>query len=108
MEAWKTHEVLNQTPPLVNYNLFDTDTALREAVAREGAGWATATLSKIGAELGTAESFELGRLANQYTPVLRAFDARGHRLDAVEFHPAWHALLSGIAARGLHNAPWAD
>jgi putative acyl-CoA dehydrogenase len=108
MQSWQTHEVVNQAPPLVDYNLFDTDAALKEGVAREGAEWATATLTAMGAELGTGESLELGRLANQWPPVLRAFDACGRRIDSVEFHPAWHALLSGTARRGLHTGPWAD
>jgi putative acyl-CoA dehydrogenase len=98
----------NQTPPLVDYNLLTTDDALSQGVAREGAAWALSELTSAGAELGAAENFERARLANAYPPVLRAFDARGERIDRVEFHPAWHELLSGITARGLHTGPWAQ
>ncbi|WP_374538797.1 isovaleryl-CoA dehydrogenase [Chitinimonas taiwanensis] len=102
------HELFNQSPVLGDYNLFLADPALQEAAAREGAAWARDELVEIGAELGRLESFELGRLANQHPPQLRAFDAKGYRRDQVEFHPAWHTLMRGIAARGFHNRPWAE
>src|SRR5258707_5215779 len=103
-----THEVLNQPPPLVDYNLFAGDRALGEAVGREGAGWAAGELSALGKRLGSAETIEWGFAANQNPPLLHAFDRYGHRQDKVEFHPAWHALMTlGIGA-GLHAAPWAD
>lgn len=106
--TWMTHTVTNQAPPLAGYNLYAADPALREAVRRNGAGWAEAQLTAHGAELGTAESFDRGRLANVHPPELRAFDSRGFRRDQVEFHPAWHALMEEIARRGLHTGPWAQ
>ncbi len=106
--SWPTHEVMNQSPELGDYNLFETDAALREAANREGAAWASDALRATGAELGRTEVFEAGRLANTYGPVLNAFDARGHRIDQVEFHPAWHELMRGIVARGFHASPWAE
>jgi putative acyl-CoA dehydrogenase len=104
---WPTHDVTNQSPPLGDYNLFVADPALREGAAREGAAWALSELANIGSELGRAETMDLGRLANQYPPQLRAFDAKGFRRDQVEFHPAWHSLMQGIVARGFHTGPWA-
>jgi putative acyl-CoA dehydrogenase len=101
-----THAVFNQTPPLTDYNLYRSDTALQEAVQREGAGEAAVELERAGAALGTAENFEHARLANRHTPVLHNFNARGERIDAIEFHPSWHALMQGIAARGYHSSPW--
>jgi putative acyl-CoA dehydrogenase len=101
-----THTVANQTPPLADHNLFTTDAALQAAVTRAGASAFTAELSQAGAELGTAASAELGRLANRYPPILHRFDVRGERIDALEFHPAWHALMQGITRRGYHTAPW--
>ena len=106
--SWPTHEVMNQSPELGDYNLFEADAALREAANREGAAWASDALRATGAELGRTELFEAGRLANTYGPVLNAFDARGHRIDQVEFHPAWHELMRGIVARGFHASPWAE
>jgi hypothetical protein len=51
-------ESLNQPPPLADYNLFATDRVLREAVTREGAGWACAELEEYGCKAGTAEAIE--------------------------------------------------
>jgi putative acyl-CoA dehydrogenase len=100
-----THTVFNQTPPLREYNLFATDRALQEAVQREGGGHAP-DLASAGSALGTTAAFEHARLANRNPPVLNTFDARGERIDSIEFHPSWHALMQGIAARGYHTGPW--
>jgi len=103
-----THEVFNQPPPLVGYNLFTSDRALAEAVVREGAGWAIADLTRYGAKLGTPEVLELGALANRETPRLHAFDRFGRRIDWVEFHPAYHELMALQVAQGIHASPWSD
>ncbi|EPK7669865.1 isovaleryl-CoA dehydrogenase [Klebsiella pneumoniae] len=95
---WQTHTVFNQPTPLNNSNLFLSDTALREAVVREGAGWDGDLLASIGQQLGTAESLELGRLANSNPPELLRYDATGARLDDVRFHPAWHLLQHALPA----------
>ncbi|MBM3569272.1 MAG: isovaleryl-CoA dehydrogenase [Alphaproteobacteria bacterium] len=102
-----THEVLNQPPPLVDWNLFDADRALAEGVAREGADWAAGELRGLGARLGSEETIAWSFQANRFAPVLQAFDRFGHRRDEVEFHPAWHALLGLAVEAGLHSAPWA-
>ena len=81
---WQTHTVFNHPAPLNNSNLFLSDTALREAVVREGAGWDGDLLASIGQQLGTAESLELGRLANSNPPELLRYDATGARLDERE------------------------
>ena len=101
-----SHAIFNQTPPLMEYNLFTSDAALQEAVQREGADWALPELSLAGEELGTCTQFEHARLANRITPTLHNFNARGERIDSIEFHPSWHALMQGIAARGYHSSPW--
>ena len=92
---WQTHTVFNQPIPLNNSNLYLSDGALCEAVTREGAGWDSDFLASIGQQLGTAESLELGRLANVNPPELLRYDAQGRRLDDVRFHPAWHFSLKG-------------
>lgn len=97
---WQTHTVFNQPAPLSNSNLFLSDCALRDAVAREGAEWDVDLLASIGQQLGTAESLELGRLANVNPPELLRYDATGARLDDVRFHPAWHLLMQGFAPTG--------
>jgi putative acyl-CoA dehydrogenase len=101
------HEVLNQPPPLVDYNLFASDRPLREAVTREGGGWACAALEDFGWRLGTAEVMEWAALANEYPPVLHTHDRYGRRLDEVQFQPAWHNLMRLSVEHGIHNLPWA-
>jgi putative acyl-CoA dehydrogenase len=102
-----THDVLNQVPLLAGYDVAD-DPALLAAAVREGAGWAGAELHELGELAGARETQEHARLANEHPPVLRTHDARGHRIDEVEFHPSWHVLLGTAVGHGLHAAPWAD
>jgi putative acyl-CoA dehydrogenase len=99
-------EVLNQPPALENYNLYECDKPLREAVAREGGGWVDEQAREFGALLGRTETLRLGELANRHPPVLHTHDRFGRRIDEVEFHPAWHELMRlGISA-GTHSLPW--
>ena len=84
----ETHEVINVSRELQDYNLYATDTSLRDAVAREGAPWAGAELNAFGAHVGTAEYLELGALANRFQPELDTHDRFGNRVDLVKFHPA--------------------
>ncbi len=104
--TWTTHTVFNQPHPLSNSNLFLSDTPLGEALSREGAGWDREWLASVGRQLGSAESLELGRLANAEPPELLRYDARGERMDEVRFHPAWHLLMQGVCASRLHNLSW--
>ncbi|MGB8040708.1 MAG: DNA alkylation response protein, partial [Pseudolabrys sp.] len=101
-------EVQNQPPSLEPYNLYSTDAMLREAVRREGARWAEPGLTALGETLGKPETIQLGFDANRNTPQLRTLDRYGHRLDEVEFHPAWHELLAIALKAGLHSSPWAE
>ena len=80
---------LNQSPAFTDVNLFTSDTALREAVAREGAADAAENLTAFGRIAGSAAAAELGRQSNDNPPRLRAFDAQGRRLDRVDYHPAY-------------------
>ena len=102
-----THEVVNQVPPLAGYDVA-ADPALLSGVSREGAAWAEPELHDLGLLAGTAQTQDLARLANVNKPVLRTHDARGYRIDEVEFHPAWHQLMSTAVGHGLHAAPWSD
>src|SRR3989454_595161 len=102
-----THEVLNQPPPLEGYNLFAEDRALAEGLRREGAGWAEEGVRRLG-ELAGGEALRWGVQANANPPVLRTHDRYGHRVDEVEFHPAWHELLRLAVGHELHALPWRD
>jgi putative acyl-CoA dehydrogenase len=108
MNAFDTHEVFNQAPPFADVNLFACDPALREALLREGGGWAAESLSALGARLGSAEVLDLARIANANGPKLVSFDRSGRRVDEVEFHPAWHQLMELMIGAGAHSAPWAE
>ena len=102
-----THEVSNQAPPLINYNAADNP-ALLEGLRREEAGWAEDELQELGRLAGSEQCQKWGRLANAYPPVLRTHDRYGHRIDEVEFHPAWHELMTVAVRHGLHGFPWRD
>lgn len=99
-------EILNQPPPLTNYNLWTADLPLREAVEREGGGFVAARAEEYGALLGREETWQLGVLANAHPPQLRTFDRSGHRIDEVEFHPAWHELMRLAVTWNGHDLPW--
>ena len=98
--------VFNQVPTLVEADLFEGDRALRDAVVREGLGEQVEALHRIGRELADADNPERARLANRHAPVWNSFDLQGRRVDRIDFHPAWHALMEGIVARGFHAGPW--
>jgi putative acyl-CoA dehydrogenase len=102
------HEVANQPPPLVDYNLFAADTVLGEAVRREGAEWDLERITAVGEYAGSEAAQELGRLANENGPKLKTHDRYGHRVDTVDFHPAWHELMGVSVAHELHCSPWKD
>lgn len=106
--ASEAHSVTNQPPVLQDYNLYCRDRALAESIKREGAGWAEENLQAFGQLIGREETIKLGYLANENTPILKTHDRFGHRIDEVEFHPAWHDLLSLSVENRLTNLPWAE
>ncbi|SDO30729.1 putative acyl-CoA dehydrogenase [Nakamurella panacisegetis] len=97
-----THVVLNQVPPLVGVDVTAADPALAAA------GPVDESLRELGSLAGSAETIEAARLANACSPVLRTFDGTGHRIDEVEFHPAWHTLMRHAVGAGLAGATWAS
>ncbi|MFJ8586779.1 acyl-CoA dehydrogenase family protein [Streptomyces sp. NPDC093595] len=106
--AATTHTVTNQPPPLVGYDVFAADHALTEAVERhvplELLDEVRGELSKLGTSAGSAQAQEWGFLANENPPKLRTHDRYGHRIDHVDFHPAWHRLLGHAVTNGLTDA----
>ena len=90
----------NQTPPFGDSDLFALDTPLRDAVRHSGGD--PVALHRFGSAWGRAASFDLGRLANDNPPRLRTTDSTGRRIDRVEFHPAYHDLMTMSMADGLH------
>ena len=102
----QTHEVTNQPPALEDYNLYAADIALQEAVVREGAGWAETDIARFGAECGFSERIKLGFDANANKPQLQTHDRFGHRIDQIDYHPAYHQLMDIAITEGLHSSPW--
>ncbi|WET83044.1 acyl-CoA dehydrogenase family protein [Amycolatopsis sp. QT-25] len=102
-----THEVTNQVPPPVDYDVA-ADPALLEGLERADAGWAVAEVHALGRLAGSEQAQEWGRLVNENEPVLRTHDRVGNRIDEVEFHPYWHELMDVAVSHGLHAAPWRD
>jgi putative acyl-CoA dehydrogenase len=101
-----THEVLNQSPPFEDVDLFALDKPLADAVAANGGASAHNELSEFGKHWGSAAMAARGRVANENPPKLRTFDARGNRRDEVEFHPAYHELMARSTHAGVHNSTW--
>jgi len=99
---------VNQPPPLVDYNLLESDAPLRESLEREGAAWAHDLVHELGWLAGTQEAIDWGFQANANSPRLRTHDRFGERIDEVEFHPAWHELMKVAVGHGLHALPWRE
>ncbi|ABG95269.1 probable AidB protein [Rhodococcus jostii RHA1] len=104
----RTHTVLNQSVPRTDVNEFTLDTVLSEGVRRHDAGWATGELTGIGALVGSATFQHDAELANTIIPELKTFDRWGNRIDEVEYHPAYHRIISAAVAHGAHTSAWAD
>ena len=103
----ETHEVTNQVPPLDGLNLYRSDLPLQEWVRRYDGGWADEQLSAYG-QLAGGALMEAGFLANENKPAFKSHDRYGHRVDTVDFHPAYHELMAAGIAAGITSAPWTD
>ncbi|MCD5984314.1 acyl-CoA dehydrogenase family protein [Pseudomonas sp. CDFA 610] len=103
----ETHEVTNQPPPLDGANLYRIDLPLQQWSKRYGAGWAESRMDTYGALAG-GPLMEAGFLANQNKPVFASHDRYGHRIDLIEFHPAYHQLMNTAIEHGIPSMPWTD
>ncbi len=102
-----THEVFNQPSPLENIDAYQQDRALVEGLERHGGGWGAERVRALG-RLAFGEALAWGTQANRHTPELKTHDRFGHRIDEVEFHPAWHRLMAASVEHGLHALPWQE
>jgi putative acyl-CoA dehydrogenase len=106
--TWQTHALSNLVDERADDNLLSSDAALTEALRRGGAAGFEPQLLAYAAQLGSAHSRLLAEQANRYTPELHSFDARGRRIDRLEFHPAWHQLLALYRSQDLVALPFRD
>lgn len=104
----ETHSLTNQSSPLIDYNMYSSDSVLTDLMNRYGASWATDQLSAFGQFAGSARAIELAVQANTNEPVLHTHSRFGERIDAVEFHPAYHELMKTSIAHGIHSLPWSS
>lgn len=105
-DGFATHEVMNQATPLVGHNAFAGDRALTGIASRNDLAWASDVLTECGRVVGSAHVAALARDANRHTPELKSHDRFGHRIDQIEFHPAWHELMALAIGHGTHALSW--
>lgn len=105
VDRYHTHPVLNQAQPASAFNAFTGDAVLQAGIARE-APWAAGRCAALGAVAGDEQVQELARLANRFTPELKTHDRFGNRIDWVEFHPSWHALMTLAWQHEVPNLAW--
>lgn len=101
-----THEVTNQPPPFEDVDLFATDRALSDAVAKAGGAAHADRLGAIGRRAGSAEAIGWGVEANRHPPELDTHDRWGRRIDEVRFHPAYHQLMDFGLGAGFASVSW--
>jgi len=97
----------NQTPDYAGFNAYTCDPMLNLAsisMSKE----AKNSFAKLGFWAGNSDTLRLGALANENPPVLHTHDAKGERIDRVEYHPAWHALMRKGVESGLHASVWRE
>lgn len=104
----RNDEILNQASPLVDHDPFESDRALVEGLRREGGESFAESVRAFATLCGDGAVLRLGELANRHVPELHTHDRFGHRLDKVDFHPAWHALMQQSIEAGVHSLPWED
>jgi putative acyl-CoA dehydrogenase len=100
------HQAANQPPPFEDVNLFASDRVLQEALAREGGLAHVAQADRFGARMGSAEIWAWAASAHRHPPELRSFDRYGRRIDEVEFHPSYHAMMREGLEAGISALPW--
>ncbi len=103
--AMDTHRVFNQPAPLADYDPLERHPALREALQREGGGAFEHEVAAF-ARLAATEIGPLGFEANEFTPRLRTHDRFGHRIDRVDYHPAYHRIMAIGLEHGLASLTW--
>jgi putative acyl-CoA dehydrogenase len=97
----------NQPPEFAPRDLWQDDAALREAVTREGGAAYADRLARYGALAGS-ELLPLSADAHRDRPRLRTHDRFGGRIDLVEFHPHYHAIMQAAIGHGVAGLSWRE
>ena len=103
VDRYRTHAVLNQAEPACGFNAYTGDAVLRAAIARE-ASWAQSLRGP--GRAGRRRTDRVGAVANRHAPELKTHDRYGNRIDWVEFHPSWHALMTLAWKHEVPNLAW--
>lgn len=103
-----THEVINMPPHIGDQHLWTDDQALRHWTTVQGGAVHADHLAQVGQLTGLDETFEKASQANRFVPELRAFDRHGMRINAIEYHPAYHDLMELAISNRMHNFAWAN
>lgn len=101
-----THQVINMPPHMGDQDLWGDDRALRHWASHMGGAGHAGHFAHVGHLTGLDETFEKANQANRHGPELRAFDRYGMRINAVEFHPAYHDLMHLAISNKVHNFAW--
>ena len=107
LPPFETHVVGNQPPPFAPRDLWADDIALREAVAREGGEAFSARIAAYG-KLAGDDLYRLGFDAHRDKPRLCTHDRFGERIDRVDFHPSYHALMQAAISHGVAGLSWTE
>lgn len=99
------HKAKNQSPSFAGHNAFRSDPLLKDIAADMPRGL-RADFETVGKYTSSAEAQDLARIANRAVPELRTHDASGNRIDQVDFHPSWHALMRRSVSIGLQGSVW--
>ncbi|MFL6593779.1 MAG: acyl-CoA dehydrogenase family protein [Luteimonas sp.] len=104
---FETHVVDNQPPDFTPRDLWGDDVALREALMANGAQDFAGHVAAYGRLAGDT-LMVLASDVHRDRPRLRSHDRFGRRIDRVEFHPGYHALLEAAIGHGMTGLSWTD
>jgi putative acyl-CoA dehydrogenase len=97
-------------PPNLVGDLNDADAFGGDQIAAGAiagrAPWAREAAARLGRQVWDPDLLATARDAHRHLPELRTHDRLGHRIDMVDFHPAYHALMAAGFGHGVHALAW--
>ena len=95
----------NLVPDLNHVNAFTTD-AIVSGVVDSFAPWSRERATTLGAQVWHPRTLKAARDAQRHVPELRTLDRVGDEVHEVDFHPAYHELMSLAFGSGVHALAW--